>query len=196
MKKNLILFISLSVAAHGAVLVTIYNQNENSPFVVPHKKHGAITVNVNISKPVIVTNKVVMISKPKVKTKDKSTTVAKHEIEKQLNNEYQKQYTKNIKTKADGETISKILNTEIAKYFYYPKAAQRREWQGKVVLRFIIQASGNIKQVQVAESSGYAILDNAAMKALKKIDTRKDFIVALNGQNIDQLLPVIYQLIQ
>ncbi len=49
----------------------------------------------------------------------------------------------------------------------YPLLAQKRQMEGKVLLRFSINESGNIQNSEILERSGYAILDASALKALK-----------------------------
>ena len=48
----------------------------------------------------------------------------------------------------------------------YPAAAQRQRLQGKVILKIHVLASGQPDNVTVAKSSGYDILDDAAVKAV------------------------------
>ena len=48
----------------------------------------------------------------------------------------------------------------------YPAAAQRRGLQGRVMLKIHVLASGQPDDVKVAQSSGYDILDEAAIKAV------------------------------
>jgi protein TonB len=49
----------------------------------------------------------------------------------------------------------------------YPKAAQRMGMQGRVVLRVRVLASGQVGEVEVRQSSGRALLDEAALTAVK-----------------------------
>jgi protein TonB len=48
----------------------------------------------------------------------------------------------------------------------YPVAAIRRRIEGRVVLRVAIATDGQVSNVEVADSSGFGILDNAATNAL------------------------------
>lgn len=50
----------------------------------------------------------------------------------------------------------------------YPKLARKRGWQGRVVLSVHINEEGRPVDIQIKQSSGYKILDRAALKALKK----------------------------
>jgi protein TonB len=49
----------------------------------------------------------------------------------------------------------------------YPKAAQRLGMQGRVLLRVRVLASGQVGAVEVKQSSGKAMLDEAALTAVK-----------------------------
>lgn len=44
----------------------------------------------------------------------------------------------------------------------YPPLARKKAWQGQVLLRARIAATGTVEQVEIAQSSGYRVLDEAA----------------------------------
>jgi len=48
----------------------------------------------------------------------------------------------------------------------YPALARRRHWQGTVVLEVMVSREGKVLQLQVGESSGREVLDEAALKAV------------------------------
>ena len=102
---------------------------------------------------------------------------------------------KNQKESIDYASISSILNHELSRYFYYPKIAQRRNWQGQVILSFTILSDGDITKIKINESSGYRVLDNAAMDALDQIEQRNLLALALNGHTLEQTLPITYKLL-
>ena len=58
----------------------------------------------------------------------------------------------------------KPLNTERP---LYPRMAREQGWQGKVVLRMRITAEGTVKHATVQESSGFPVLDESAVQAVK-----------------------------
>lgn len=91
-------------------------------------------------------------------------------------------------------SVIAILQQELSRHFYYPKSAQRKNWQGLVILSFTITPSGIIDQISINQSSGYDILDSAAMNALGKIKRKNELAIALNGFPLRQLLPVTYRL--
>ncbi|BCA79872.1 energy transducer TonB [Desulfuromonas sp. AOP6] len=49
----------------------------------------------------------------------------------------------------------------------YPRLARERGWQGEVVLRARVSRNGRVIHVRIEESSGYTLLDRAAVKAVK-----------------------------
>ncbi|NYT65958.1 energy transducer TonB [Alcaligenaceae bacterium] len=49
----------------------------------------------------------------------------------------------------------------------YPRSSQRRQEQGRVVVRVLISAEGKVLDVQVRSSSGFDSLDQAAIKAAR-----------------------------
>ena len=49
----------------------------------------------------------------------------------------------------------------------YPPMAKRREWEGRVILKVRVLASGSAGEVSVATSSGHDILDESALEAVK-----------------------------
>lgn len=91
------------------------------------------------------------------------------------------------------ENLSARVDLELARHFNYPSIAVRRNWQGTVLLGFRIGVNGDIEAVHIARSSGYALLDRAALGALGKVQR-----VALDHgplrAALDLQLPVIYRL--
>lgn len=49
----------------------------------------------------------------------------------------------------------------------YPRVARKRNYQGTVMLDVRVTVDGQVAQVRIAESSGYAILDRSAVKSVK-----------------------------
>ncbi len=49
----------------------------------------------------------------------------------------------------------------------YPRAARRAGWQGVVRIRALVGANGTVASADVAQSSGHAILDEAAIEAVR-----------------------------
>jgi len=77
------------------------------------------------------------------------------------------------------ETVS--LNTQEFKYYAYfshikrhiemawnyPLEAQKNQWEGRLSLTFVVEADGTVSDIILIHSSGYEVLDEAAIKAIK-----------------------------
>ena len=79
-------------------------------------------------------------------------------------------------------------------HFEYPPVARRRGWQGRVRIGLLVEADGNLSRVQLVESSGYALLDKAAMKNANQLRNVPGATQWLDGRNLDVVLPVTYRL--
>jgi len=49
----------------------------------------------------------------------------------------------------------------------YPRTARRRGYEGKVILEVLVNEEGSVEDLRIFESSGYRILDRAAMKSVQ-----------------------------
>ena len=49
----------------------------------------------------------------------------------------------------------------------YPSAARRRQIQGRVVVRFVIESNGTVNEVSLVKASPHPLLDEAALAAVK-----------------------------
>jgi periplasmic protein TonB len=74
----------------------------------------------------------------------------------------------------------------------YPLLARRKGWEGTVVIEIHVSGSGRVEQARVEKSSGYAILDGAALGAIRS------WRIALNGRleeaDLRFRIPVIFKL--
>lgn len=95
----------------------------------------------------------------------KRTTNPLH-IKKALKKNKRKRPTK---TSSSRFTSSKVrhLNRSIQNRITYPQFAIRRAWQGRVSIELKVSAAGQPKQIQVTRSSGYELLDNTAIDAIR-----------------------------
>lgn len=82
------------------------------------------------------------------------------------------------------------LQQSLADHFTYPLLARRRGWQGEVVLSFRLGTDGLILDARIARSSGYGVLDHAALTALGKVKRLEGGL----ANSLTMELPVIYRL--
>ena len=102
------------------------------------------------------------------------------------------QSSKSISKKSKAHVIT-ILTEEFSQHFSYPKLAKKHNWQGKVLLSLRISVRGTIENIQIDNSSGYNILDQAAVKSMRKVKSLPQ-ISSWFKNDIELKLPVIYQL--
>lgn len=50
----------------------------------------------------------------------------------------------------------------------YPRLARKRRYEGTVILEVLVNQEGRVSELSVFKSSGFAVLDRAALKAVKK----------------------------
>ncbi|MDT7040739.1 TonB family protein [Candidatus Nitronereus thalassa] len=63
----------------------------------------------------------------------------------------------------------KLLRLEIEQARVYPSRARRMGLQGTTKVRFALLPNGELQSLQVAEPSGYAVLDAAALATIRKV---------------------------
>ena len=69
--------------------------------------------------------------------------------------------------KLDHQWLAESLWRRVAELKRYPNSARMNGQEGKVILKAVIQSDGQLADVFVLKSSGYAALDMAAMEAVK-----------------------------
>lgn len=84
--------------------------------------------------------------------------------------------------------------TDLARHFHYPAIARTRGWQGRVVLAFQIDPSGQLQAARVARTSGFAVLDEAALHSLRQVERIAGASAWLDDRRLDMQVPVVYQL--
>lgn len=88
------------------------------------------------------------------------------------------------------DTLLELVTAKL----HYPTIARRRGWQGTVVLQLRIGADGQVSDLQVNASSGYPVLDRAALECLR-LASIPQADRWLHGRAVDILLPVEYRLV-
>ena len=83
----------------------------------------------------------------------------------------------------------------IARELNYPPVARNRGWQGVVKLELQIESDGHISDLHIKETSGYSLLDKAAMRSLQLAHV-PDAAQWLDGKAISIIVPVEYRLIK
>ncbi|MBN2119841.1 MAG: TonB family protein, partial [Candidatus Omnitrophica bacterium] len=66
------------------------------------------------------------------------------------------------------QQYTQILLNQISPFLIYPKEAQDKGISGTVKVGLVVNREGNIDELEIKESSGSKLLDDAALKAIKK----------------------------
>ncbi|MGA7801195.1 MAG: TonB family protein [Gammaproteobacteria bacterium] len=93
------------------------------------------------------------------------------------------------------QRLRKALTKGLERHFHYPPLARERGWQGQVILSLRIDRTGHISGLKVAHSSGYPVLDRAALHSLQQVHRLPLASSWLDGRDVKMELPVRYQLI-
>lgn len=84
---------------------------------------------------------------------------------------------------------AQVLN-DLARHFYYPAIARSRGWEGRVLLAFVVERDGLLRDPRIAGTSGFGILDEAALNSLRKVER----VANAGGARLDMQIPVVYRL--
>lgn len=91
--------------------------------------------------------------------------------------------------------VAQRLNLAFSEHFTYPRLAQRNGWQGMVKLGLRIEPNGQLSRIRVVSTSGFPVLDQAALETLYRISTLQGVERWLGGTYFDTVLPVEYRLL-
>ncbi|MBI5671825.1 MAG: energy transducer TonB [Nitrospirae bacterium] len=96
-------------------------------------------------------------------------------------------------TRADFGWLRDTLWNRIEELKRYPALARMNHWEGKVVVSAVIRDDGEVMGVQIAETSGRAVLDEEAMAVMKKASPLR-LKHPLGQRQITILIPISYRL--
>ena len=82
----------------------------------------------------------------------------------------------------------------ITRQLNYPAIARHKGWQGVVKLQLLIESDGHISDLQIEQTSGYALLDKAALSSLQLAHV-PDAAQWLDGKAVSIVVPVEYRLV-
>jgi protein TonB len=94
-----------------------------------------------------------------------------------------------------GTQILANLKDAFLPYFTYPRLARIKGWQGTVELTVNLDAQGQLTAARIVHSSGYGILDHAALESIRRVKIVPNAVQWLNNHGLEVNFPVIYQLV-
>ena len=96
--------------------------------------------------------------------------------------------------KADNRWLAESLWRRVAELKRYPSSARISGQEGKVILKAVIRSDGHLADVSIQRSSGYELLDAAAIEAVK-LACPLHMKHALDKPQIVVSLPIVYSLL-
>lgn len=76
----------------------------------------------------------------------------------------------------------------------YPYQARERGFEGAVYLRFTILTNGGVDRIKAEQSSGWWVLDHAAIEAIKRAAPFLPFPESLKGKDIEMAITLVFKL--
>jgi protein TonB len=99
------------------------------------------------------------------------------------------------RTETTGQRLSRQVLQAMLPYFHYPLFARQQGWQGEVQVAVHIARDGSLSHLRLARTSGYPLLDAAALDSLEKIRHLPDATATLlDASGFDLNVPVVYRL--
>ena len=86
----------------------------------------------------------------------------------------------------------RTLQVKIINAVYYPEDAKESGWEGTTKLSLLIASDGSLKQATILESSGYDILDEAALDAVNNQAPYFPFPHQLKQKELNIEVPITY----
>jgi len=87
------------------------------------------------------------------------------------------------------------LREKVESARFYPDRARRMGQEGRVVVRFVVRAGGQLERVDLAEPSSFPLLNQAAMETIRSLSSLPplppDF-----GDRMEVTIPLVYRLEQ
>ena len=188
------LFVLASTIVHAGFMMT---SNNTGTITLPGSTGSVMMIKINKSEPVA-KNTLEKTTQFKTKAKVNKTIPALKKINKKISKTPSTQLTHATHTPPQSESkarVASLIYKELNQYFTYPKLAIKRNWQGKVLLSLRVTSTGKIKNIQINDSSGYDILDQAAINSLSKVEHLPE-ISSWLPFDIDLKFPVVYKLIE
>lgn len=107
-----------------------------------------------------------------------------------------------VDTKSDGgsgderllDSYGQRLSEVLSRHQHYPRLARFRGWQGQVRLRLHLAQQGAVMDVEIAESSGYEVLDRQALEMVRLASPLPVPPEGMRGDKFTVDVPVTFRL--
>ncbi|MDP2905529.1 MAG: TonB family protein [Candidatus Omnitrophota bacterium] len=86
-----------------------------------------------------------------------------------------------------------LVQERISNAIYYPRQAENTGWEGNLKLALLLNAGGDLKEIRLLQSSGYRILDDAAIDVAQKQAPYPPFPPQVESQDLWVEVPIFYK---
>ena len=86
-----------------------------------------------------------------------------------------------------------ILRKRIQQNTLYPYHAKQKGMSGIAYISFVLARSGDVKQIVLLNSSGYSVLDEAAMNSVRKAEPFPQFPEKITPEEITLKVPISFE---
>ena len=93
------------------------------------------------------------------------------------------------------DDFSRQLAMHIAKYKKFPRIAQRRGWQGEVILQVKLTGQGQLIEKKLRQSSGFKVLDEEGLSMIDRAIPLPTPPSILSGRTFTILVPIKFTLL-
>ncbi|WP_299595917.1 energy transducer TonB [uncultured Microbulbifer sp.] len=99
-----------------------------------------------------------------------------------------------VKQESGVDTYSSTLNHHTLKNLRYPRRAQQRGWEGEVVLKVLVNKSGEVQDIQVLEESSYSSLNREALRSVERANPYPQIPANLGVDNFTFTVPIRFSI--
>ena len=92
------------------------------------------------------------------------------------------------------DILSAYISEEIRKHKFYPRFARRNGITGRVLVKFTVLSNGQVINLQVAEDSGNQLLQNAALRTLRRVGQLPPFPLDIRRSQLTLTKSIVYQI--
>jgi len=93
-----------------------------------------------------------------------------------------------------GEDYIQEIRREFEEHMSYPKEARTRRLQGVAVVRLIINEDGSLMDIEIVESSGHPVIDNAALQTVRRASPLPRIPESMRVGRLELVLPISFSL--
>jgi TonB family protein len=86
------------------------------------------------------------------------------------------------------------IKERIERVKFYPFLARKNQYEGSTYCTFTLLRGGEVKDIRVVGRSGYPVLDEAAMKAIKEAAPYPPFPSCIEHSSIEIKIPIVFKL--